>query len=152
VFDECPYEGGYDLKIGTSERGDVTVDDVNPSFDLPHFKHLLIVFGGVAGIEECVDADETFNLSGKNSKQLFDIWVNTCPFQGSRTIRSEEAVLISLARLRPFILKNDESKLHDKDNSTNEGNRNAGELKSEKNRMDEMEFSDDNLSDESSEC
>jgi uncharacterized membrane protein len=32
--------------------------------------------------------------------------VNTCPYQGSRTIRTEEAVLISLARFRPFIQKN----------------------------------------------
>lgn len=32
--------------------------------------------------------------------------LNTCPHQGSRTIRTEEAVLISLARLRPFIEQN----------------------------------------------
>ena len=27
IFDEAPFPGGYDLKIGTSERGNVTVDD-----------------------------------------------------------------------------------------------------------------------------
>ncbi len=32
--------------------------------------------------------------------------VNTCPFQGSRTIRTEEAVLISLAFFQPFIEMN----------------------------------------------
>jgi predicted SPOUT superfamily RNA methylase MTH1 len=56
VFDECPYaeDGGYDLKVGTSERGDCTVDD--KSFSLPkRYKHMLIVFGGVAGIEEVSD-------------------------------------------------------------------------------------------------
>jgi hypothetical protein len=42
-------------------------------------------------------------LSGNDSKKLFDMWVNVCEFQGSRTIRTEEAVLISLARLRPFL-------------------------------------------------
>ena len=125
VFDECPYEESYDLKIGTSERGDVTVDDANPSFQIPHFKHALIVFGGVAGIEECVDADETMTLSGKNSKQLFDVWVNTCPFQGSRTIRTEEAVLLSLARLRPLILGNDESKIIDMKGENNEEDTNS---------------------------
>ena len=71
VFDECPFENenededeesggygyGYDLKIGTSERGDVSVED--KKFVLPQFRHALIVFGGVAGIEECVDADDT---------------------------------------------------------------------------------------------
>merc|ERR1712107_305789 len=41
VFEECPFEGGYDISIGTSERGE-------PSglHGLPKFKHLLLVFGG----------------------------------------------------------------------------------------------------------
>ena len=73
IFDECPYgDAGYDLKIGTSERGTVTVDD--DGFSLPSFRHSLIVFGGVAGIEECVDADETLTLSGERSMTLFDMW------------------------------------------------------------------------------
>lgn len=104
VFDECPFEGGYDLKIGTSERGDITVDDKD--FSLPKFQHSLIVFGGVSGIEECMDADETLKVPGSQSRSLFDLWVNTCPYQGSRTIRTEEAVLISLCRLSPYIATN----------------------------------------------
>jgi methyltransferase len=60
VWDECPYEGGYDLKIGTSERGRTSLDYVK--FRLPVYRHALIVFGGVAGIEECVDADESMKL------------------------------------------------------------------------------------------
>jgi hypothetical protein len=24
---KCPYEGGYDLRVGTSERGNVSIDD-----------------------------------------------------------------------------------------------------------------------------
>ncbi len=32
IFAECPYEGGYDLRVGTSERGDVSIDD--PKFRL----------------------------------------------------------------------------------------------------------------------
>ena len=145
VFDECPYENGYDLKIGTSERGDVTVDDVNPPFKIPQYKHSLIVFGGVAGIEECVDADEGMKLAGKDSKKLFDVWVNTCPFQGSRTIRTEEAVLLSLARLRPHFLQNNESPgaleliKHDTSNE-----------KKEVKEVDPIEFSDESPSDESS--
>jgi len=126
IFDESPYEGGYDFKIGTSERGDVTVDDrdFHTHFDKAlggggeedggaetkgdagttrSFQHALIVFGGVAGIEECVDADETLSVAGSDSRSLFDMWVNTCPYQGSRTIRTEEAIWVSLARLRPHL-------------------------------------------------
>lgn len=72
VFDSCPFPEGYDLKIGTSERGDRSVED--KQFKLPKFEHSLIVFGGVAGIEECVDADENIKLPGSQSKKLFDLW------------------------------------------------------------------------------
>eukprot|EP00562_Extubocellulus_spinifer_P005788 CAMPEP_0178514608 /NCGR_PEP_ID=MMETSP0696-20121128/24105_1 /TAXON_ID=265572 /ORGANISM="Extubocellulus spinifer, Strain CCMP396" /LENGTH=499 /DNA_ID=CAMNT_0020144697 /DNA_START=4 /DNA_END=1503 /DNA_ORIENTATION=- len=133
VFDECPYEGGYDLKVGTSERGDVTVDD--KQFAFPKFKHLLVIFGGVAGIEECIDADESMTLAGKDSRKLFDLWVNICPYQGSRTIRTEEAVLIALARFRPHIAKNGDG-----------GSKQPHVVKDE-----DLNFSDgDNLSEESS--
>ncbi len=36
---------------------------------------------------------------------LFDIYLNTCEHQTSRTIRTEEALVITLARLRPILLK-----------------------------------------------
>lgn len=58
------------------------------------------------GIEATVDADESLQLPGSESSALFDMWVNTCPGQGSRTIRTEEAVLITLARLRSHVLGN----------------------------------------------
>ncbi|CAI5707989.1 unnamed protein product [Peronospora effusa] len=103
VWTTCPFPEGYDLKIGTSERGNVSIDDAG--FSMPKFRHALIVFGGVAGIEECVDADEKLPVSGDDSHTLFDMWVNTCPEQGSRTIRSEEALLISLAALRPHVIR-----------------------------------------------
>ena len=153
IFDESPYEGGYDLKVGTSERGDVSIDD--PKFclkkkrakkskskggdddgdnDAEHFNHLLIVFGGVAGIEECVDADESMTLSGEDSKKMFDVWVNICPYQGSRTIRSEEAVFIALARLSPFMAKNSAK----------------GKIKKRVVKTKDVEFSDEAVSEESS--
>jgi methyltransferase len=111
VFDECPYADKYDLTIGTSERGHESVDDAKFSLrkrrsdprSASTYRHALIVFGGVAGIEECVDADESLQLAGSASSTMFDRWINICPFQGSRTIRSEEAVLIALARLSPFL-------------------------------------------------
>ncbi len=65
-------------------------------------RHALIVFGGVHGIEECTKADESIehepavaagpDLHDDNdtfAQSLFHMWINTCPEQGSRTIRSE---------------------------------------------------------------
>ena len=120
AFDESPYEGGYDLKIGTSERGTRNLDD--RKFGLPSYEHALIVFGGVAGIEECVDADESLKLPGSQSSKLFDQWVNICQYQGSRTIRTEEAVIITLAKMSPLLTaetpKESEKKQDEKDLAT----------------------------------
>ncbi|XP_028274499.1 putative methyltransferase C9orf114 homolog [Parambassis ranga] len=96
VFTESPYKEGYDLTIGTSERGS-NMDQAT----LSPFKHLLIVFGGLQGLEASVDADQ--NLDVADPSVLFDLYLNTCPAQGSRTIRTEEAILISMAGLRPKI-------------------------------------------------
>ena len=101
VWEECPFKAGYDVTIGTSERGDSNVLDEN--FAIPSCKHLLVVFGGVHGLEVAVDADNKLEVPGKDARCLFDMWVNTCPFQGSGTIRTEEAILISLASLSNFI-------------------------------------------------
>jgi hypothetical protein len=32
IFTECPYEGGYNLRVGTSKKGGVSIDD--PKFQL----------------------------------------------------------------------------------------------------------------------
>lgn len=72
-------------------------------FKLPAFKHMIVVFGGVHGLEDIVENDTDLSMSGNEAYRLFNAWVNTCPSQGSRTIRTEEAVLISLARLAPLI-------------------------------------------------
>ncbi|KAL9826972.1 kynurenine--oxoglutarate transaminase 3-like [Geothlypis trichas] len=96
VFSECPFKEGYDLSIGTSERGS-SVDQVT----LPSFRHALVVFGGLEGLEAGVDVDP--NLEVTDPSVLFDFYLNTCPSQGSRTIRTEEALLISLSALRPHI-------------------------------------------------
>ncbi|TQD90294.1 hypothetical protein C1H46_024122 [Malus baccata] len=132
VMNECPYKGGYDHSIGTSEHGqiinssDLTIptfrlwlyllwnfslfQSVNLFLDAHSFRdmeknnmilvpflfyrHLLIAFGGLAGLEESVEEDA--NLKAKNVREVFDLYLNTCPHQGSRTIRTEEAILISL--------------------------------------------------------
>ncbi|XP_077161258.1 28S rRNA (uridine-N(3))-methyltransferase isoform X3 [Paroedura picta] len=96
VFAECPFKEGYDLSIGTSERG-ASVDQAV----VPSFSHALIVFGGLQGLEAGVEADP--NLEVSDPSTVFDLYLDTCPGQGSRTIRTEEAILISLSALRPRI-------------------------------------------------
>uniref|UniRef100_UPI003AACC822 putative methyltransferase C9orf114 homolog n=1 Tax=Centroberyx gerrardi TaxID=166262 RepID=UPI003AACC822 len=96
VFTEGPYKEGYDVTIGTSERGG-NIDQTT----LSPFKHLLVVFGGLQGLEASVDADQKLDVT--DPSVLFDLYLNTCPSQGSRTIRTEEAILISMAGLRPKI-------------------------------------------------
>lgn len=100
IFTKSPFKGGYDLTLGTSERGQ-NVDKIEP---LPDFKHLLVVFGGVKGLEAALKIDpELKNV--EDPEPLFDLYLNTCPSQGSRTIRTEEAILVSLAALRSKIWK-----------------------------------------------
>ncbi|KAA0152104.1 hypothetical protein FNF29_04218 [Cafeteria roenbergensis] len=107
VITKSPYKGGYDLTIGTSERGTSTVDDP-ASLEMKPFKHALIVLGGVEGLEEALAAEEAetatgLGLAGDEVSELFDFWVNVLPEQGSGTIRTEEALILSLASLRPFL-------------------------------------------------
>jgi len=101
VWSECPHEGGYDCSIGTSEHG--THGLAQGDFTLPPFHHLLIVFGGVEGLEPVVAAEEALADCDDDVGALFDHYVNLCPAQGSRTIRTEEALLVGLGALRPFI-------------------------------------------------
>lgn len=126
VFTESPFEGGYDASIGTSERG-CGLEKVLPSkiasshyasgdpetMDTPQrlpeqFSHLIIVFGGVAGLEAAASADEALKSQGLQAgdvRQLFDAWVNVCPGQGSRTIRTEEALWLGLGAIKAYVDK-----------------------------------------------
>lgn len=102
VLTECPFDGGYDVTIGTSERG-IPVSSLDA---VPEFAHMMIVFGGVAGLEVAVKADkELEGLGVKSPEALFDHWVNLCPGQGSRTIRTEESVWLGLMGLRNVVLR-----------------------------------------------
>jgi methyltransferase len=108
IFSECPYKTGYDLLIGHSSSGE-NIDDANSA--LLHDKndsrtshnHVLVVFGGSVGIENCVDSDETLATPGRDASSLFDYWLNLCPTYGSKTVRTEELVFAGLASLRPTI-------------------------------------------------
>ncbi|KAL8270054.1 hypothetical protein Esti_006004 [Eimeria stiedai] len=140
--------GLYDCLLGTSERG-LPLADVAQSLQAGSYRHLLVVFGGLQGLEAvvgnrqaglcpstarqatrlCLEGDRgdasaaevrrawrrlarqggpggPLEAFAKGDTQaippstLFDFFVNTCPLQASRTIRAEEALLVTLAALR----------------------------------------------------
>ena len=98
VITESPFKTtGYDFVIGTSERGETLSPQLVSR--LPEFEHLLIVLGGQAGLEAAAENDAKLPLGSTNVSELFDWWVNCVPGQGSRTIRTEEAIWIALSQL-----------------------------------------------------
>jgi len=102
VLTEGPYEDGYDVSIGTSERGQ-PLSYAFPEHKEANFKHLLIAFGGPRGLEYAAMNDPELSgmgISGARTKELFDHWVNVLPNQGTRSIRTDEAMLIALTGLR----------------------------------------------------
>jgi len=101
VFSQGPYQEGYDLKIGVNEP----LADLN-EYDFAQytgFKHGLVFFGGIEGIEGVVDQDEYSRITPDETKKMFDVYLNTSINKGSRRVRTEEALLISLAALSPVI-------------------------------------------------
>ncbi|CAD6502114.1 BgTH12-02355 [Blumeria graminis f. sp. triticale] len=109
VFTECTYTGGYDISIGTSERGsNLESLYTNTGNQIGEFKHLLLVFGGVAGLEVAVRNDQELQkLEVVEAKDVFDHWINICPGQGSRTIRTEEALWIGLTGCKRLVNLNE---------------------------------------------
>lgn len=108
IFTKSPYPDGYDLTIGTSDKGETVhnVEKASLAFD-----HALIVFGGLQGLEAALESDEKLNVD--DPSLIFDQYLNTVPNQGSRTIRTEEAILISLATLEDKLSPNQKPKEFD---------------------------------------
>ena len=64
-----PWEGNYDLILGTSERG-TPVKKMQPQ----KAKHIMVVFGGVKGLEYSFDQDPELKENGIESvTDLFDM-------------------------------------------------------------------------------
>jgi predicted SPOUT superfamily RNA methylase MTH1 len=107
IFTECPYDGGYDVSIGTSERGnslDTLTDPHSAAHLAPNWNHLIVVFGGVAGLESALSADRELKAAGViQAADVFDCWINLVPGQGSRTIRTEEAIWVGLTGVRQLV-------------------------------------------------
>ncbi len=103
IFKNSIYKEGYDFIIGTSDKGEnYRTADFNKK---KNFKHCLIIFGGISGIEGMMVDDEHNQINEGNIEKNFDLYLNTCMNQGLRTIRTEEAILISLAVIRPELDK-----------------------------------------------
>jgi len=86
---------GFDLTVATSKRG-VPFADVAEKIGEKWKKAntILVVFGApTQGLYEIVK-NEGFNLD-----DVVDFVVNTVPMQGTETIRTEEALIASLAIL-----------------------------------------------------
>ncbi|KAJ1614170.1 SPOUT methylase [Cryptosporidium canis] len=78
VFTHSEYEGGYDLRIGTSERGEPV--DNNFRFSSKDqkasshgFKHILVVFGGLGGLEDVLSDPQSSYDKVDGPSSLFDI-------------------------------------------------------------------------------
>lgn len=93
-------ELAIDLLLLTSHHSQVVLPG---NLELPHFRHILIAFGGPEGLEDCLAHDK--RLQKTEMTDVFDLYLNTCPNQGSRTIRTEEAVLISMAFLQTAVAR-----------------------------------------------
>ncbi len=119
VFTSCDFPNGYDVSIGTSERGAPLVAVLPSAIAprarsapagvhelVPRFKHLLVAVGGLAGLEPAVAADPVFRAKGltkETAHEAFDAWVNLVQGQGSRTVRTEEAVELGLFGLKGYV-------------------------------------------------
>ncbi|KAI8831756.1 hypothetical protein BJ741DRAFT_536579 [Chytriomyces cf. hyalinus JEL632] len=120
VLSESAYEGGYDVTIGVSELAKHCVsevvtksslasivasadeaDEADGEASIPKpFKHMMVVFGGAKGIEYSVGADEDVRAGEDECEQLFSYFVRPLASQGSRRLRTEEAVLITMTSIR----------------------------------------------------
>jgi hypothetical protein len=69
----------------------VTVDDAG--FGLPAFRHLLIAFGGVAGLEKCVESDETIDLPGHRTSKTLTVLTDD---DGVRAVPAFELAILAV--------------------------------------------------------
>lgn len=77
VFSQSPYRKGYDITIGTSDKGGSIHGVEQKSLK---FRHMLIVFGGLFGLENAIENDE--NLTVDDPSLMFDHYFNVVPEQG----------------------------------------------------------------------
>lgn len=77
IFTNSAYENGYDLTVGTSDKGNSLHAIESKSLK---FNHALIVYGGVMGLEAALENDD--QLDADDPSLLFDEYLNVAPNQG----------------------------------------------------------------------
>lgn len=82
VFSQSPYKGGYDLTIGTSDKGENIHQVEKKSL---RYKHLLVVFGGLFGLENAIENDDNLNVD--DPSLLFNHYFNVVPEQGKSRLK-----------------------------------------------------------------
>jgi hypothetical protein len=94
-FGQLVAAGGFDLSIATSRLGDNfmdVADEIGAKWSSAH--HVLVAFGAPSrGLHEIVKEE------GVKLEAIVDFVVNMIPQQGTATVRTEEALLASLAIL-----------------------------------------------------
>jgi len=84
----------YDLRIGTSRFGQQLKDAWSKMIGLLNEGSVMIAFGSPkAGLRDILQRE------GKKPEGVFDVFVNMIPSQKTLTVRTEEAVAVSLATL-----------------------------------------------------
>ena len=61
----------------------------------------MVFFGGLEGIDGIIEQDERTKLNNEEIKNSFNFLVKPLAEQGTRTIRTEESLLVTLASLYP---------------------------------------------------
>jgi len=103
VFDQSSFGDKYDYTVGASQIAPLSVE--SRKFKIPPFKRLLIVFGSNEGLEDCVENDAELRMGRNETGKLFNAYVRCCPDNGSRSVRTEEAVFVGLAALKPHLTR-----------------------------------------------
>lgn len=105
LFEDCPYEGGYDISILVSDSdGD---DAGNITAANTKFQHILLAFGRTEHFDALTKNDPKLgNLDLDNFADLFDHTVNVAkglPYVNPGMLRVEELVFVGLAGLKPLL-------------------------------------------------
>lgn len=104
LFEDCPYEGGYDISMLMSDSAGEEIERA-PAEN--KFQHLLLAFGRQQDFDAVVKNDTRLGSLGIASfADLFDSQVdltNGLPLVGQNMLRTEELVWMGLAGLKPLL-------------------------------------------------
>ncbi|VDM58428.1 unnamed protein product [Angiostrongylus costaricensis] len=82
----------FDLIVGTSPRGQPVA---SVFINTMNYIKILLVFGGVSGVDAALEAEETLRESC--AEEAFDCLINSLPYKGTNSERVEENVFVTLA-------------------------------------------------------